>query len=71
MTGNQRIPEVDRRLEAGMRTLQTWLSDLFSGEPDNRGVGFGEDEMRFAALSADSRRMRVRHSSSEKSSTTA
>ena len=26
MTGNQRIPEVDRRLEAGLRTFREWLS---------------------------------------------
>ena len=37
MTGNQRIPEVDRRLDAGLRTLKDWLSDFFNDEPENRG----------------------------------
>ena len=37
MSEHQRIPEVDRRLEAGLRTFREWLSDLFSDEPENRG----------------------------------
>ncbi|MCY4562856.1 MAG: CBS domain-containing protein [Gammaproteobacteria bacterium] len=37
MTGNQRIPEVDRRLETGLRTFRDWLSDFFNDEPENRG----------------------------------
>ena len=37
MTGNHRPADADRRLDAGLRTLKEWLSDLFSDEPENRG----------------------------------
>lgn len=37
MTDPHRHPAADRGLDAGLRTLKEWLSDLFSDEPENRG----------------------------------
>lgn len=37
MTDSPRPAEADRGLDAGLRSLREWLSDLFSDEPENRG----------------------------------